>query len=134
MKIALAAMPRPVLAEPCVMAQAASGHWHRLDSLCDAAEVADHPANGSLPSALEFLARLGARGRRRIERALDARMNGARDIAFLKPMDPLSKDRKSTRLNSSHPSISYAVFCLKKKNNTVDQAPAASLRRIICKL
>src|SRR5689334_23979317 len=30
-------------------------------------------------------------------------------------MDPLS-DRKSTRLNSSHSSISYAVFCLKKKN------------------
>src|SRR5690348_18095521 len=30
-------------------------------------------------------------------------------------MAPLSQDRKSTRLNSSHPSISYAVFCLKKK-------------------
>src|SRR5699024_12399142 len=28
----------------------------------------------------------------------------------------LKKDRKSTRLNSSHVSISYAVFCLKKKN------------------
>src|SRR5690348_17783537 len=27
-------------------------------------------------------------------------------------------DRKSTRLNSSHPSISYAVFCLKKKKHT----------------
>src|SRR4051794_41608276 len=27
-------------------------------------------------------------------------------------------DRKSTRLNSSHPSISYAVFCLKKKKKT----------------
>src|SRR5438445_7435007 len=27
-------------------------------------------------------------------------------------------DRKSTRLNSSHANISYAVFCLKKKNNT----------------
>src|SRR5690348_17362890 len=27
----------------------------------------------------------------------------------------LARDRKSTRLNSSHPSISYAVFCLKKK-------------------
>src|SRR5690348_17556917 len=26
-----------------------------------------------------------------------------------------TRDRKSTRLNSSHPSISYAVFCLKKK-------------------
>src|SRR5690348_5156911 len=29
------------------------------------------------------------------------------------------EDRKSTRLNSSHPSISYAVFCLKKKTNTL---------------
>src|SRR5437868_10198413 len=29
------------------------------------------------------------------------------------------RDRKSTRLNSSHVSISYAVFCLKKKNITV---------------
>src|SRR4051794_33637940 len=28
---------------------------------------------------------------------------------------PFQVDRKSTRLNSSHPSISYAVFCLKKK-------------------
>src|SRR2546430_17729874 len=31
----------------------------------------------------------------------------------------LDLDRKSTRLNSSHSQISYAVFCLKKKNNTV---------------
>src|SRR5699024_4182929 len=30
--------------------------------------------------------------------------------------DPVHLDRKSTRLNSSHVSISYAVFCLKKKN------------------
>src|SRR5690349_22959200 len=29
-----------------------------------------------------------------------------------------SEDRKSTRLNSSHVEISYAVFCLKKKKNT----------------
>src|SRR3712207_8271210 len=29
-------------------------------------------------------------------------------------------DRKSTRLNSSHANISYAVFCLKKKNNKYD--------------
>src|SRR2546430_7645305 len=28
-------------------------------------------------------------------------------------------DRKSTRLNSSHSQISYAVFCLKKKNTTI---------------
>src|SRR5438309_2734655 len=30
-------------------------------------------------------------------------------------------DRKSTRLNSSHSSISYAVFCLKKKKKTIIQ-------------
>src|SRR4051794_41633848 len=29
-------------------------------------------------------------------------------------------DRKSTRLNSSHPSISYAVFCLKKKKQMIN--------------
>src|SRR3712207_7585305 len=29
----------------------------------------------------------------------------------------VDRDRKSTRLNSSHANISYAVFCLKKKNN-----------------
>src|SRR5256885_11905138 len=31
--------------------------------------------------------------------------------------DPYNKDRKSTRLNSSHLVISYAVFCLKKKTH-----------------
>src|SRR5699024_11941540 len=31
-----------------------------------------------------------------------------------------NEDRKSTRLNSSHVSISYAVFCLKKKSNNHD--------------
>src|SRR3712207_8076330 len=32
-------------------------------------------------------------------------------------IDDKGKDRKSTRLNSSHANISYAVFCLKKKKN-----------------
>src|SRR2546430_11478378 len=31
-------------------------------------------------------------------------------------LGPVAQDRKSTRLNSSHSQISYAVFCLKKKN------------------
>src|SRR3712207_9010028 len=35
---------------------------------------------------------------------------------------PRARDRKSTRLNSSHANISYAVFCLKKKNNTILQS------------
>src|SRR3712207_8653818 len=34
-------------------------------------------------------------------------------------LDPARADRKSTRLNSSHANISYAVFCLKKKNNMI---------------
>src|SRR5256885_13237555 len=38
------------------------------------------------------------------------------------------RDRKSTRLNSSHLVISYAVFCLKKKNNK--QIPHAASRII----
>src|SRR3712207_7071883 len=33
------------------------------------------------------------------------------------PHDVVERDRKSTRLNSSHANISYAVFCLKKKKN-----------------
>src|SRR4051795_7037383 len=40
---------------------------------------------------------------------------------------PYSLDRKSTRLNSSHTLISYAVFCLKKKNN-VDISAGDDLR------
>src|SRR5256885_6346553 len=32
----------------------------------------------------------------------------------------IQEDRKSTRLNSSHLVISYAVFCLKKKNNIIE--------------
>src|SRR5258708_28912968 len=35
-------------------------------------------------------------------------------------------DRKSTRLNSSHQIISYAVFCLKKKNKTETNTPGSS--------
>src|SRR2546427_5560547 len=37
--------------------------------------------------------------------------------AFAHPVEKESGDRKSTRLNSSHSQISYAVFCLKKKND-----------------
>src|SRR2546427_4564574 len=43
-------------------------------------------------------------------------MHCLRDIALL-PEPGRDGDRKSTRLNSSHSQISYAVFCLKKKKN-----------------
>src|SRR2546426_9309566 len=38
--------------------------------------------------------------------------------------DPRGRDRKSTRLNSSHLVISYAVFCLKKKKKNRDEFTA----------
>src|SRR5206468_5423290 len=40
--------------------------------------------------------------------------------AHERPAKALDQDRKSTRLNSSHDQISYAVFCLKKKKKTLD--------------
>src|SRR2546421_4128785 len=43
----------------------------------------------------------------------------------------LLRDRKSTRLNSSHDQISYAVFCLKKKNSHVRFRTARGRRRLI---
>src|SRR3712207_7775006 len=50
-------------------------------------------------------------GRRRAERPGRDRHGG------LRPRRDERRDRKSTRLNSSHANISYAVFCLKKKNH-----------------
>src|SRR5438309_7822174 len=38
----------------------------------------------------------------------------------IRAVPEFDQDRKSTRLNSSHSSISYAVFCLKKKNGTAN--------------
>src|SRR2546426_6537112 len=40
-------------------------------------------------------------------------------IPLNRPPGTFSQDRKSTRLNSSHLVISYAVFCLKKKKNQI---------------
>src|SRR5256885_12533087 len=48
-------------------------------------------------------------------------MRAAKGWTFIRPF---SRDRKSTRLNSSHLVISYAVFCLKKKKR---QSPVLSV-------
>src|SRR3712207_8417643 len=69
------------------------------------------------------------RGSPRQSRAVVRERGLARDRPLerdLQPQDawqnrrrsPPLRDRKSTRLNSSHANISYAVFCLKKKKNT----------------
>src|SRR5690625_6920490 len=46
---------------------------------------------------------------------LTGSVKGKRREKILPFTEPVRRDRKSTRLNSSHVAISYAVFCLKKK-------------------
>src|SRR2546430_3036786 len=43
------------------------------------------------------------------------------------PRSCIRRDRKSTRLNSSHSQISYAVFCLKKKKTQLPNLPTAPI-------
>src|SRR5438034_4470511 len=45
------------------------------------------------------------------------------------PRLSVREDRKSTRLNSSHTVISYAVFCLKKKNNKTNKPHTTRVKR-----
>src|SRR3712207_7580981 len=71
-------------------------------------------SRGDAPAGRPRLHRAGA-GRRRVER-LPA--GGPREQRRRHPLAAgagRARDRKSTRLNSSHANISYAVFCLKKK-------------------
>src|SRR2546427_4676929 len=68
----------------------------------------DREASGRLPGS-------GARGVRIGQ--------GARGSGGRQPRQRREEDRKSTRLNSSHSQISYAVFCLKKKNVLREPAP-----------
>src|SRR5438874_4772436 len=57
------------------------------------------------------------------EPAFDAHRGPNRDgLDFFAAPGLLQGDRKSTRLNSSHVEISYAVFCLKKKKEKKEQA------------
>src|SRR5690348_17486598 len=71
------------------------------------------PRSTLFPYTTLFRSRLMTRLRRSPDgvplRPVLARFQPCKRVLFL------LVDRKSTRLNSSHPSISYAVFCLKKK-------------------
>src|SRR3712207_7134893 len=69
----------------------------RLQVVAPAAAPAPRPAQACLPTAAVL--------------AKEAGMSPTE----LRVLQSLGEDRKSTRLNSSHANISYAVFCLKKK-------------------
>src|SRR5207249_9648361 len=70
-------------------------------------QTAEHPKPPAVPT-LAFLS-----------------VNGQGDPSF-------GRDRKSTRLNSSHVSISYAVFCLKKKKKNNTPTPPKLLNTYKC--
>src|SRR5690348_18146203 len=81
-------------------------------------DVAEHAQAEGVDTA--FVQSVEARERLRVAvlRALDRfRLTGDGRVSLKQTGTGfcLVQDRKSTRLNSSHPSISYAVFCLKKK-------------------
>src|SRR3712207_8441615 len=87
-------------------------------SLHDALPISDE---------VEHAVHAAAPSRGRVDRSFGhGDVVGHKGAAFAhRPLGPdrrvllgLQLDRKSTRLNSSHANISYAVFCLKKKKNT----------------
>src|SRR2546427_1552932 len=76
-----------------------------------------------LPGLLGFHRSMGEK-RDKLPYAIDGvvykvnRLDYQQSLGFVARAPRFSVDRKSTRLNSSHSQISYAVFCLKKKKNT----------------
>src|SRR5687768_17928979 len=85
------------------------------------------PPSTLFPYTTLFRSHIGVREHRIQRHDLAARrgdhverhaIRGEKDRAWLcRLANPPAQDRKSTRLNSSHGYISYAVFCLKKKKN-----------------
>src|SRR3712207_9025465 len=73
----------------------------------------------------EAIGRLSALGYVTVHRGrgggtfVTAQWGAASDAGVRRSLGESWGDRKSTRLNSSHANISYAVFCLKKKNATL---------------
>src|SRR2546430_8646759 len=79
----------------------------------------------ALPICAQFASLLGVRDP--VMASMRARLE--RRLGFeWKQMDVPRLDRKSTRLNSSHSQISYAVFCLKKKKDTIGSAHSTYCR------
>src|SRR5690348_13566927 len=105
-----------------------------LGELCEGREIGVGIARGDLgqsPQHVQLLKPLAmvSQTARFLRSALGGEEVAYRDYSFLQEfyrLNPSGKfrlalDRKSTRLNSSHPSISYAVFCLKKKKKKKKQ-------------
>src|SRR5690606_40882738 len=80
-------------------------------SRVDAGEPFRFYLDGITPGVARFLGKVD---RERVQLALAAGVRVPSLVDWLQEVYGLQGDRKSTRLNSSHVKISYAVFCLKK--------------------
>src|SRR5438876_5801676 len=74
------------------------------------------PSSTLFPYTTLFRSQLGGENSGHII-CLDKHTTGDGIVSALQVLSAETIDRKSTRLNSSHPSISYAVICLKKKSS-----------------
>src|SRR5437660_2270209 len=87
----------------------ASGHAENLENCLEGFASCDY-------AQLNPQEKQAVRGAARANNFLDC-FHGFADCDKKQLTAEQRQDRKSTRLNSSHVAISYAVFCLKKKNN-----------------
>src|SRR2546421_8624858 len=87
------------------------------------------PRSTLFPYTTLFRSQNHRAGHRDIERAQAGLYRDREpDIGGAMHMVGHARDRKSTRLNSSHDQISYAVFCLKKKKEIAGTAPMTILQ------
>src|SRR5258708_18310092 len=76
--------------------------------------------------SLSFVEACALAGPSPCSRSTRVDLDGVEAAQLIRPIR-IPRDRKSTRLNSSHQIISYAVFCLKKNNATPYQPSADTL-------
>src|SRR3712207_7009383 len=112
--------------------------WHATQTL-SCKPYRGNPEGVSAPSSkrVDPLGGLGETGTESPRRAGSSRgrvLSRADSYGYRHSLRPcLTADRKSTRLNSSHANISYAVFCLKKKNskkNTIAHTNESTTSRL----
>src|SRR5436190_9873106 len=92
------------------------------------------PRSTLFPYTTLFRSSLGAGAREFYRKVGPRRAQAISKVCFAGTIamqgDRVAEDRKSTRLNSSHTVISYAVFCLKKKKKKQNQNVQAQEKKI----